>query len=82
MGKKVCITDTAGQILYNDTANGIIDLQEEHNIASIYVEDTTTTITLQDTYGVAKSIPTPSPTGSVTIGSITFTPTYRIYSFI
>lgn len=81
-GKKVCVTDTIGQILYNDTANDKIDLQEEHNIASIYVEGIGTTITLQDTYGVAKSIPIPSPTGSVTIGPVTFTPTYRIYSFI
>ena len=85
-GKKVCVTDTIGQILYNDIANDKIDLQEEHNIASIYVEGIGTTITLQDTYGVAKSIPIPSPTGSVTIGPVTgpvtFTPTYRIYSFI
>jgi hypothetical protein len=81
-GKKVCVTDTIGQILYNDTANDKIDLQEEHNIASIYVEGIGTTITLQDTYGVAKSIPIASPTASVTIGPVTFTPTYKIYSFI
>jgi hypothetical protein len=82
-GIKVCVTDTAGQILWDDIANGEFDLGEEHNIASIYVGDTTTSIiSLKNAYRTAVPIPTPSSTAAVTIGTTTFTPTYRIYSFI
>jgi len=81
-GRNVCITDTAGQILWNAIANSEIDLGEEHNIASIYVNGTTTSITLRDTYRASKAVPTPSSTAAITIGTTTFTPTYRVYSFI
>jgi hypothetical protein len=83
MNIKVCVTDTAGQILWDNIVNSEIDLGEEHNIASIYVGDTAATIVaLNNTYRVAVPIPTPSSTAAVTIGTSTFTPTYKIYPFI
>jgi hypothetical protein len=86
IGIKVCVTDTAGQILWNDIVNTELDLGEEHNIASIYVEDTTATIiSLKNTYKTAVPIPAASSTAVVTTTGnhvITFTPSYKIYSFI
>ena len=86
MNIRVCVTDTAGQILWNDiinNENNELDLGEEHNIASIYVGNTAATIVaLKNTYRAAMPIPTPSSTAAFTIGTSTYTPTYKIYSFI
>ena len=85
MNIRVCVTDTAGQILWNDPINDELDLGEEHNIASIYVGNTAATIiSLKNAYKIAVPIPVPSSIAGVTTGApvISFTPTYKIYSFI
>lgn len=85
MNIRVCVTDTAGQILWNNTINDELDLGEEHNIASIYVGNTAATIiSLKNAYKIAVPIPVPSSIAGVTTGApvISFTPTYKIYSFI
>ena len=85
MNIRVCVTDTAGQILWNNTINDELDLGEEHNIASIYVGNTAATIiSLKNAYKIAVPIPVPSSIAGVTTGApvISFTPSYRVYSFI